>query len=249
MGSGDIALFGVPDWSTLNASTLMQPEISGGNPFLTTMRTQNDANNWVNFPAPGYASGTHRLRMTFDPAAKTMVYAMDMNYAGGPFVADITAPTVDLNHIDCPSGCGNPAQPISADFFAPDGWPTEPSRIYFGGDDEVTYKDFSVTVSALPNVPGDYNGNRVVDAADYTIWRDHLGQTGATAAQGDGTGDGSVTVADFDYWKLRFGNTSGSGGGIVQGGVPEPSSMLLVVIGLVSWVLGEQALKHRRSTQ
>ena len=28
-----------------------------------------------------------------------------------------------------------------------------------------------------PIVAGDYNGNGIVDAADYTIWRDHLGQT------------------------------------------------------------------------
>ena len=62
----------------------------------------------MNFPAPGYVSGIHRLRMTFDPVAKTMVYAIDFNYAGGPFTADITAPTVDLNHVDCPTGCGNP---------------------------------------------------------------------------------------------------------------------------------------------
>src|SRR5690606_38418599 len=46
MGSGDTALFGVPDWSTLFASTWVQPEDSGGNPLLTTFRTQNDANQF-----------------------------------------------------------------------------------------------------------------------------------------------------------------------------------------------------------
>ena len=102
LGRGDTALFGVPDWSTQNASTWVQPEISGGNPLFTTFRSNNDANQFVNFPAAGYASGTHRMRMTFDPVAKTMIYAIDFNYAGGPFTADITAPTVDLNHVDCP---------------------------------------------------------------------------------------------------------------------------------------------------
>jgi hypothetical protein len=28
---------------------------------------------------------------------------------------------------------------------------------------------------------GDYNHNGIVDSADYTIWRDSLGQSGATS--------------------------------------------------------------------
>ena len=162
MGSGDTALFGVPDWSTLLASTFVSPEVSPeGVASLTTFRTQNDANVWVNNPVSGYGTGTHRVQMTFNPVAKTMTYALDLNYAGGAFSADFTAPAVDLNHIDCPVGCGFPEMPISADFFAPDGWPTEPSRIYWGGDDGVIYKDFSVTVSAPPAVLGDYNNNGI----------------------------------------------------------------------------------------
>ena len=31
-------------------------------------------------------------------------------------------------------------------------------------------------VSLPAMLPGDYNGNGIVDAADYTVWRDHLGQ-------------------------------------------------------------------------
>ena len=33
-------------------------------------------------------------------------------------------------------------------------------------------------VGGSAGVDGDYNGNGVVDAADYTVWRDSLGQTG-----------------------------------------------------------------------
>src|SRR5262245_36480942 len=77
MGSGDTALFGVPDWSTQFASTFVQPEINGsGDAFFTTFRTQNDANAWVNNPATGYSAGTHRLRMTFNSVARTMTYAI-----------------------------------------------------------------------------------------------------------------------------------------------------------------------------
>jgi PEP-CTERM motif len=83
-------------------------------------------------------------------------------------------------------------------------------------------------------VPGDYNGDGIVDAADYTV-----GLTGgATAAQGDGDGDGNVTQADYDYWKTRFGNTMGAGSGSKGGGtVPEPSSFVLLAIGLASFAV------------
>lgn len=237
MGSGDTALFGVPDWSTQFASTFVQPEISGGNGGFTTFRTQNDANQWSGNALPGYAAGTHRLRMTFDAAAKTMTYAIDLNYAGGAFTADFSAPAVNLTHIDCPTGCGNPEMPISADFFAADGWPTEPSRIYFGGDDEVTYKDFSVTVSAPAGVLGDYNSNGVVDAADYVLWRNG----GALANEGASVGVNDQ--ADFTYWRSRFGATTGSGAGLAAGAVPEPSSCVLLCMAL----LGLSAVARRIS--
>src|SRR5262249_29618503 len=98
MGTGDAALFGVPDWSTQFASTFVQPEINGsGTQFFTTFRTNNDANEFVNHPAPGYAAGTHRMQMKFNSVARTMTYAIDFDYTGGAFTADLTAPVVDLN--------------------------------------------------------------------------------------------------------------------------------------------------------
>ena len=46
----------------------------------------------------------------------------------------------------------------------------------------------SDTASLTVILDGDYNANGVVDAADYTVWRDSLGQTGmGLAADGDNT--------------------------------------------------------------
>ena len=80
-------------------------------------------------------------------------------------------------------------------------------------------------------VPGDYNGNGVVDAADYTKWRNTLGQMG-TGLAADGNGDDVVNQLDYAYWKSRFGNTAGSGSGSVQSGanVPEPTTLLIACI-------------------
>ena len=138
MGSGDTALFGVPDWSTQFSSTFTTPERG----FLKSWSSANDVNNWNdNDPVAALAgAGTHRFRMTYNGTAHTVIYAVDLNYAGGAFAADYTAPTLDLNTVNCPEGCGGGTD---ANLYDPsDGWPVEPSRIYFGGDDQVDLRDF-----------------------------------------------------------------------------------------------------------
>ncbi len=66
---------------------------------------------------------------------------------------------------------------------------------------------WQITTTVQPPVlVGDYNGNGTVDAADYTVWRNALGQTGLTPFSGaDGDGDGAVTQADYGVWKSHFG--------------------------------------------
>jgi hypothetical protein len=226
MGGGDVALFGVPDWSTQLSSTFTSPEDNS----LTTFRTSNDANVWAGDTSAISAAGIHRVRMDFNSSARTMTYSIDLNFAGGAFAADFSSPPVDLNHVDCPSGCGNPPAPISADFFGPDGWPNEPSRIYFGGDDGTLFRDFSVTVSAPPALTGDYNGNNTIDAADYTVWRDLLGTAGPLP--NDPT-PGTIDATDFQYWKDHFGDSLGSGGLAGGAAVPEPSTFIFVSIAFV----------------
>jgi autotransporter-associated beta strand protein len=77
---------------------------------------------------------------------------------------------------------------------------------------------------------GDYNGDGTVNAADYTVWRNHLGQSFALPGQNPGaTTPGVVDAEDYAYWKSRFGATSNPGGGGLAGGsVPEPASCFLV---------------------
>lgn len=56
----------------------------------------------------------------------------------------------------------------------------------------------------LPDLPGDYNNDGVVDAADYTQWRNNLGAPEGTMPNDiDG---GVIGAAQYATWKANFGD-------------------------------------------
>ncbi|MGD9633697.1 MAG: TolB family protein, partial [Pirellulales bacterium] len=71
-------------------------------------------------------------------------------------------------------------------------------------------------------LPGDYSHNLLVDAADYTVWRDTLGSTVDLRADASGSvigvPDGVVDEHDFAFWKASFGNSLGEGSGAIDAG-------------------------------
>ena len=79
----------------------------------------------------------------------------------------------------------------------------------------------------VAGVPGDYNGNGTVDAADYVLWRNGGPLLNEVADEG------TVSNADYTEWKARFGNPPGSGGSI--GAVPEPASAALLLVAAAHW--------------
>jgi len=88
------------------------------------------------------------------------------------------------------------------------------------------FDNLQVEDVAAPGVAGDYNGNGLVDAADYVIWRDG----GPLQNEVSGVTPGTVTVEDYDAWRARFGNNAGSGSG---GAVPEPGTLVLLTMGAI----------------
>jgi len=76
-------------------------------------------------------------------------------------------------------------------------------------------------------LPGDYNGDNIVDSRDYVLWRNTVGSTSQLAA--DGNGDGTVNQADYDIWRTHFGSTPAAGASL-NASVPEPSGTHLVTI-------------------
>jgi hypothetical protein len=75
----------------------------------------------------------------------------------------------------------------------------------------------------VAGLPGDYNENDAVDAADYTTWRDRFGN--ATSLPNDDTA--GVGTDDFDRWKTNFGHTNP--GAASATAVPEPTALLIAL--------------------
>jgi hypothetical protein len=87
------------------------------------------------------------------------------------------------------------------------------------GTSQTDFILLSIDISA-PTLPGDYNENGAVDAADYIVWRNTVGETGAGLAA-DGNGNNEIDAGDYDVWRLHFGNTAGNDAPVP---VPEPST-------------------------
>jgi hypothetical protein len=85
-------------------------------------------------------------------------------------------------------------------------------------------------------LPGDYNGNSQVDAADYILWRRQLGGDASVFAAGSRNplSSGAVTNDDYDFWRSHFGNGSGSGASLSGTAVPEPGTLALVMLAMVT---------------
>jgi hypothetical protein len=85
-------------------------------------------------------------------------------------------------------------------------------------------------------VSGDYNGNGMVDAADYVVWRDTLGSTNDLRANGDNTAgsSGVIDQADYQFWSTHFGETAGTGTAVTNATAPEPSSASLILFAMLS---------------
>ncbi|TWT37150.1 hypothetical protein KOR34_20970 [Posidoniimonas corsicana] len=100
-----------------------------------------------------------------------------------------------------------------------------------------------VIITALgtaTGLPGDFNDDNLVDAADYTVWRDNLGGD-SSVLNGNGTGGGTVVQADYELWRDNYAAGASQLGGLDASQVPEPTSLLLFV-GVAALCGGPRAL-------
>lgn len=76
-----------------------------------------------------------------------------------------------------------------------------------------------------PVLAGDYNDDGVVDAADYVVWRNHLGDPAGTL-ENDIDG-GPIGTAQYSTWKAHFGETASAAvAGQAGAAIPGPSLLI-----------------------
>ena len=105
-----------------------------------------------------------------------------------------------------------------------------------GWDTSLLYVTGQLTLIDVPTLPGDYNRDGMVNAADYIVWRDTFGSNNNLAADNDSSG--LIDAQDYESWKANYGRPSGSASATFSPvhGVPEPSALGLTLLG-VGWAL------------
>ena len=163
--------------------------------------------NWLPSPLPQIPSGTLQ---GWSPGT----YLLGVSPAGN----DPLQLAGERIFPDVATGLTEPAE--LARFIPLFDWTRDPAAI--GG----TYAIELTGVSQSPTLPGDYNNDGTVDAADYTVWRDHLGS--GTALPNDDTA--GVGQDDYDRWGANYGENLGSGSVTT---IPEPIALALSLIAIV----------------
>ncbi len=117
---------------------------------------------------------------------------------------------------------------------------------------------FQYTAQGSANPPGDTNLDGVVNLVDFTALKDNFGGANSSLAQGDINGDGVVNLADFTILKDNFGAVGQAGDpGVFTGtvlytsladvdvaAVPEPSTAILAVLGLLAWGMSRRRRRN-----
>jgi hypothetical protein len=157
----------------------------------------------------------------------------DFTINDGALAIDLATPTVaDSLDISGVFTLGGDLNVSLLDGFDPasGSWVIANANSFSGAFDSVT-PGFAVTqqgndlvLSVAAALPGDYNSDSVVDAADYTVWRDG--------------GSPDNTVEGYNVWVANYGASVSAS----SSAVPEPSAITLAALGCV-WLINHARVR------
>lgn len=95
----------------------------------------------------------------------------------------------------------------------------------FSDGTQTIFDDLKLDGPASAVVAGDYDGNQIVDGADFMWWQRVDGLTvDVTGSGADGNGDGNVDGLDLAVWGDHFGASA------TVAAVPEPCALAMTVV-------------------
>ncbi len=104
----------------------------------------------------------------------------------------------------------------------------------FGPPVTGTNLDATIEIDAVTHImpgylPGDFNGDYVVDSGDYVVWRNGLGT--------------KYTQGDYNIWRSHLGQRTDAGAGASvefeqSEGVPEPAGLVIAILAIMALVAG-----------
>ncbi len=118
-------------------------------------------------------------------------------------------------------------------------------RFYFLGDNNAGNERTRVagpislfSVVSLAELPGDFNGDGVVDSGDFAVWRNNLGAAFDLNGNGDesGASAGVVDAADLALWRENFGANSNTPPQLATAptAIPEPTTVALALLAMLA---------------
>ncbi len=233
--SGDIP--GGTPWNGYLAANAVE---SAGGTVAEKGANGGGVGQWWSFDSPNSAVAVGRVARatgTYDDAAGDQLmpsgrYALSLDYTRVENGLQVAFSTVQVDQSNTPTGVYSHVGTVLDTTPASSSWTyNQLGFMLFGSAFTGTVILDDIAVSFLDaGLPGDYNGDSVVDAADYTIWCDTVGQTGGDLAA-DGNNNGTIDAADYSVWKSNFGMSLGNGGNLVlTPAVPEPGAWLLAAV-------------------
>jgi hypothetical protein len=226
-------------WRGYGVWANMETTLGNSNPFQLRRRTLGNSGNLLNTTsdfgdvlgngatsgATGYADATP-YTMTWEITRNASNgLDIDVKMVGGSLDNDGTAQVTVTD--PTPVGVDSSTAPFGSYKF--DAFSVRPSsNVTTANIFDTSLFRVEFLPAVAPGTPGDFNNNNKVDAGDYVTWR---ANEIANVALPNDNGVGNQ-AARYTLWRQNFGNP-GSGAGLGGSAVPEPCSLVLVVVGLV----------------